>query len=157
MLFTKRSTITPPPHIENNGRSAAFFKQFKLTNRFRKKAPRFPASRGATPVKIWKTVVPKKFGRAARPETEHNISGGHPRAPSPRQKTTPVQSFFQYIKLGRLFPQIVGQSKGTTTDKSKSSVRARGRRRTKGKRILHTCLLDGGGRPTFSPRFQGKA
>ena len=47
----------------------------------------------------------------ARPETEHTIGGAHPRALSSRRwKTT-----FQHIKLGRLFPQISGQSKGTTT------------------------------------------
>ena len=41
MNFFNRSTITPPPRLKDNGRFTAFFKQFKLTNRFRKGVPRF--------------------------------------------------------------------------------------------------------------------
>ena len=140
MKFFNRLPVTPPQH-KDNGRFRSFLRQFKLINRFRKGSPRSPISRGATLRKIWQKIGLPVTGvcpgrsvwhpfipaapcarrnsarpvavslTAARPETEHHIGGAPTRALSSRRwKTT-----FQHIKLGRLFPQISGQSKGTTT------------------------------------------
>ncbi len=71
-------------------------------NRFGKGSPRPPVSRGATLGKIWQKArahetggrscispaAPKFFGRAARPETEHNIGGAPTCALSQRRCQT---------------------------------------------------------------------
>ena len=142
MTETKNSTHqTPPPHSKNKYLKLNYFFRFKhkFTSPFSTRidrlssqvtgqgdevhhnrsencfSPTGTSSRCLRPGRsMWRTFIPAApcaRRNSTRPETEHNIDG----TPAHTLASRRYQSFFRHIKLGHLFPQISGQSKGTTT------------------------------------------